>query len=45
MVPSFPFTDESYFFFNIKKDVKCYSIKYVEVDILFYKKIYVYDFN
>lgn len=46
MISGFPFTDESYFFFkNIKKDVKCYSVKYVEVDLLFYKRRYIYDFN
>lgn len=45
-VNGFPFVAKSRKFYNnIEKDIKCYSIKYVEVYMLFSKRVYIYDLN
>ncbi len=41
---NFPFSKKSFYFYkNIKSSVKCYPIKYIEVDILNSRRVYIYD--
>ena len=46
VLSGFPFSKKIFYFYrDIKDDIKCYPIKYVEVVFLFSKRVYVYDLN